>query len=73
MTEEHKEGKDCCSSHGGGCCSGKKFICGVLFGLLVFGAGYFFGKCSSGYCAMKQQMCPISRQMMPSQEPMMKK
>ena len=55
MTEETK--KDSCC-HTGGCCFGKKFIIGILLGILLFGLGFCLGK--SNVCAM--QMCPISQQ-----------
>lgn len=58
---KHEEG--CCgtSSPGGkgnGCCCGKKVVVSILIGLLLFGAGYYFGK--GGLCS-QPKMCPMTQ------------
>ncbi len=53
MTEEKK---DNCSS--GSCCAGKKFLAGIVVGILIFVAGMMFAKsCPLGGGA---KFCPMS-------------
>ena len=65
MTDEKKtspegHGDSCCSSSSCCCGSGKKFIAGLLAGLIVTAA--VFGFYSAGACAAKGKMCPMTQQ-----------
>ena len=57
MSEEKKESQGsktnaCCHS---GCCGGKKFLIGILVGVILFAGGYWFAK--ANLCANK--VCPF--------------
>jgi hypothetical protein len=63
MSEEKKDG--CCSTTpaSGGCCckAGKKFLMGILVGVFLFAAGFYFAKAN---CPMGGKMCPMGQHMM---------
>ena len=64
MAEEKKQDADkdasCCGASS--CCAGsKKFIAGVLLGLILTAAA--FGFYSAGACAAKGKICPLASQM----------
>ena len=64
MVEEKKNNQEakgemnCCATSA--CCGGKKIIMGILFGLLLFGAGYWVAQ--NNHCAMK--ICPVTQMQM---------
>ncbi len=51
MTEQKKD-ENCCS----GCTGVKKLIVGLILGVLIFVAGYYFAK---GQCPFSQRFCPL--------------
>ena len=61
MSEAKKESQDgsCCSSGSSDCCGCKKFVIGLILGLLVAAAA--FGFYSAGMCAGKGKMCPMGQ------------
>lgn len=56
MSEEKKD--ECCSTHGSGCCGGKKLIIGILIGIGLFVAGMLFAKS----CPLAKGGCPFTAQ-----------
>ncbi len=62
---ENQEKKDSCcspSTSSGGCCcckGGKKFLMGILVGVLIFAGGFIFAKSN---CPMGGKTCPMGMQ-----------
>ena len=56
MNEEKKDEKNCCQTKS--CCGGTKLLIGVLLGVLIFGAGFWFAKAN---CPGGMKMCPINQ------------
>ena len=63
--EEAKSDSSCChtsgSSSGSGCCSAKKFLIGLIAGIILTVVA--FSLCSSEKCSMKK-ICPIGQPQM---------
>jgi hypothetical protein len=56
MTEEKKD--SCCTPSGNSCCKGgKKFLMGILIGVLIFAGGFIFAKSN---CPMNGKMCHMN-------------
>ncbi len=59
-SNEKKEGS-CCKS-GSSCCGCKKFLIGILVGVLIAVIGHCF-VCGKGSLCGKSKMCPIGQTM----------
>lgn len=60
MGDEKNKGQECCTPSGSGCCCGKKFLVGVIVGVILAAAaiGIFAGsKCSM--MGGSGRMCPV--------------